>query len=282
MTGCSSRECRSMQYETQTNIVDGQTEHCRVTVLFFLICTTRPKHCVRLVCNGNLRFTIEGEKARGAGEMYLMLLCWRCHADLVGSDILQSSLTHHTHFILPNLPLEGGSHCGIRECQKRNKVRGAYLRKDNFPRRQLFLFVSGSWKPVVVKLFFFSSLLQVLGKDMPRMLGGGRLCVSRHTLLPEMQVPPCGLLSTCRSWHPWTVGSRCTHVWRGFSRRDNHSKCACVTAARRAASIPSTRGVACLGDALRCCTHVASVTLGVMTRWVSAPRDGRVRDGGLV
>ena len=134
-----------MQYETKTNIVDGQTEHCRVTVLFFFfkkICTTRPKHCVRLVCNGNLRFTIEGEKARGAGEMYLMLLCWRCHADLVGSDILQSSLTHHTHFILPNLSLQGGSHCGIRECQKRNKVRGAYLRKDNFPRRQLFFFLS--------------------------------------------------------------------------------------------------------------------------------------------
>ena len=171
---------------------------------------------------------------------------------LMGSDILQSSLSYHTHthFILPNLSLEGVSHCGKRVPGTGNKERRGVLTKRELSKTTVFFCL---WVLEACGRQACFNLLRVLGKDMPRMLAGGRLCASRHTPLPEMQVPPCGLLSTCRSWHSWTVGSRCTHVWRGFSRRGNHSKCVCVTAARRTASIPSTRGVACcLGDALRC------------------------------
>ena len=142
-----------------------------------------------------------------------------------------------THTLHPPKSLSGGRvPLRIKRVPEENKGRRACLRKGNFPRRPLFFFCLWVLEACYRQACF--NLLQALGKDMPRMLGGGRLCVSRYTPLPEMEVPPCGLLSTCRSWHLWTVGSRCTHDWRGFSRRDNHSKCACVTAARRAASNP--------------------------------------------
>ena len=40
--------------------------------------------------------------------MYSTLLCWRRHAHLVGSDILQSSLSYHTHTLHPPKSLSGG------------------------------------------------------------------------------------------------------------------------------------------------------------------------------
>ena len=158
-----------------------------------------------------------------------------------------------THTLQPPKSLSGGR---VPLRNKRlsgteNKERGGALTKREASKTTVVFFCLLVLEACGRQACF--NVLQVLGKDMPRMLGGGRLCVSRHTPFPKMQVPPCGLLSTCRSWHRWTGGSRCTHVWSGFSRRDNHSKCACVTAARGAASIPSTRGVACCpGDALRC------------------------------
>ena len=132
-----------------------------------------------------------------------------------------------------------------------NKERGACLRREKLPRRQFFFFVSWFWKPVVVKLV--SMCIRCLARTC-------HACsvedVSVFQGTHRFQKCKCHLAACCQRvghGYPWTVGSRCTHVWRGFSRRDNHSKCACVTAARGAASIPSTRGVACcLGDALRC------------------------------
>ena len=73
---------------------------------------------------------------------------------LVGSDILQSSLSYHTHthFILPNLSLEGVSHCGIKSARNREQgEEGRTYEKRTF-QDDSFFFVSGFWKPVVVKL----------------------------------------------------------------------------------------------------------------------------------
>ena len=151
---------------------------------------------------------------------------------LVGSDILQSSFSYHTHTSSSQISL-------WRVCPI--KGRRGVLTKRELSKTTVFFFCLWVLEACGRQACF--NLLRVLGKDMPRMLAGGRLCASGHTPLPEMQVLPCGLLSTCRSWHPWTVGSRCTHVWRGFSRRGNHSKCVCGREAHGVNPLHTRRGL---------------------------------------
>ena len=123
---------------------------------------------------------------------------------LVGSDILQSSLSYHTHIILQNLSLEGVSHCGKRVPGTGNKGRRSVLTKRELSKTTVFFCL---WVLEACGRQACFNLLRVLGKDMPRMLPGGRLCASRHTpckcpLRPVVNVSLMAPLDGWLTMHP--------------------------------------------------------------------------------